>query len=314
METEQMLGTVVVVQRRLWRRWIRRWQKRRTERRLVVFLPPLVMLTGATGLVFVRNGIEREKQWLLVAAGDRANGVSPVMRMTMDSHVHDTTTTVAATNITTMSHTSAPQAMTLAEKLKKFTGVDFKRFGRERRVSSRDNNKKLPPMWKDFKNYLKHKRKEMTVEDLIEIRAMLQQLVRGKTSGGDSNMIVMDMKTTFFEMTLNIMMMMIAGKKYYGDSAEKLGESRRFKEIVTETFQLTNIGDFVPLLKWIGANNHENKVKLLKEKRDKFIQDLIEEHKNSRKGSSLEQKNNTMIDVLLSLQDSEPDYYTDEVI
>ena len=26
---------------------------------------------------------------------------------------------------------------------------------------------KLPPMWKDFKNYLKHKRKEMTVEDLI---------------------------------------------------------------------------------------------------------------------------------------------------
>ncbi|XP_047269238.1 uncharacterized protein LOC124898947 [Capsicum annuum] len=26
---------------------------------------------------------------------------------------------------------------------------------------------KLPPLWKNFKNYLKHKRKEMTVEDLI---------------------------------------------------------------------------------------------------------------------------------------------------
>src|SRR4051812_3374143 len=26
---------------------------------------------------------------------------------------------------------------------------------------------KLPPAWKDFKNYLKHKRKEMTMEDLI---------------------------------------------------------------------------------------------------------------------------------------------------
>uniref|UniRef100_M1ATW6 Cytochrome P450 n=1 Tax=Solanum tuberosum TaxID=4113 RepID=M1ATW6_SOLTU len=44
------------------------------------------------------------------------------------------------------------------------------------------------------------------------------------------------------------------------------------------------------------------------------MQDLIEEHKNRRKGSHWEQKNNTMIDVLLSLQDSEPDYYTDEVI
>ena len=26
---------------------------------------------------------------------------------------------------------------------------------------------KLPPAWKDFKNYLKHKRKEMNVEELI---------------------------------------------------------------------------------------------------------------------------------------------------
>lgn len=26
---------------------------------------------------------------------------------------------------------------------------------------------KLPPLWKDFKNYLKHKRKEMGLEDLI---------------------------------------------------------------------------------------------------------------------------------------------------
>lgn len=76
----------------------------------------------------------------------------------------------------------------------------------------------------------------------------------------------------------------------------------------------TNIGDFVPLLKWIGVNKLEDKVKLLQEKRDKFMQELIEEHKNRRKGSYLEQKNNTMIDVLLSLQDSEPDYYTDEVV
>ena len=26
---------------------------------------------------------------------------------------------------------------------------------------------KLPPGWKDFKNYLKHKRKEMNIEDLV---------------------------------------------------------------------------------------------------------------------------------------------------
>ncbi|TMW83290.1 hypothetical protein EJD97_002212 [Solanum chilense] len=33
---------------------------------------------------------------------------------------------------------------------------------------------KLPPLWKDFKNYLKHKRKEMIVEDLI-IRLRIEE-------------------------------------------------------------------------------------------------------------------------------------------
>ena len=38
--------------------------------------------------------------------------------------------------------------------------------------------KKLPPAWKDFKNYLKHKRNEMSVEDLI-IRLLIGEDNRG---------------------------------------------------------------------------------------------------------------------------------------
>ena len=37
---------------------------------------------------------------------------------------------------------------------------------------------KLPPAWKDFKNYLKHKRKEMNVEDLI-VRLCIEEDNRG---------------------------------------------------------------------------------------------------------------------------------------
>ncbi|PHT62352.1 hypothetical protein T459_33801 [Capsicum annuum] len=48
--------------------------------------------------------------------------------MTTDSHVNDSGTSVAAINITTTSRTRAPQAMAPAEKPKKFTGVDFKRW------------------------------------------------------------------------------------------------------------------------------------------------------------------------------------------
>ena len=37
---------------------------------------------------------------------------------------------------------------------------------------------KLPPGWKDFKNYLKHKRKEMSMEDLI-VRLRIEEDNRG---------------------------------------------------------------------------------------------------------------------------------------
>ncbi|PHT94114.1 hypothetical protein T459_01996 [Capsicum annuum] len=48
--------------------------------------------------------------------------------MTIDSHRNDTTATVAATNVPTMSRTSASQEMAPMEKPKKFTSVDFKRW------------------------------------------------------------------------------------------------------------------------------------------------------------------------------------------
>ena len=35
-------------------------------------------------------------------------------------------------------------------------------------------NEKLPPAWKDFKNYLKHKQKEMSIEDLV-VRLLIKE-------------------------------------------------------------------------------------------------------------------------------------------
>ena len=37
---------------------------------------------------------------------------------------------------------------------------------------------KLPPAWKDFKNYLKHKRKEMNVEELV-VRLRIEEDNKG---------------------------------------------------------------------------------------------------------------------------------------
>ena len=46
---------------------------------------------------------------------------------------------------------------------------------------------KLPPLWKDFKNYLKNKCKEMTVEDLIvRVRIKEDNKTAEKRSHGNS--------------------------------------------------------------------------------------------------------------------------------
>ena len=42
---------------------------------------------------------------------------------------------------------------------------------------------KLPPGWKDFKNYLKHKRKEMNIEELI-VRLRIEKDNRGSKKKG----------------------------------------------------------------------------------------------------------------------------------
>ena len=55
---------------------------------------------------------------------------------------------------------------------------------------------KLPPIWKDFKNYLKHKRKEMSFEDLI-VKLRIEEDNRGseKKLAHNSN----DAKANFME-------------------------------------------------------------------------------------------------------------------
>ncbi|THG20264.1 hypothetical protein TEA_013326 [Camellia sinensis var. sinensis] len=148
-----------------------------------------------------------------------------------------------------------------------------------------------------------------------EVRSLLSRLYKGsQTQDGEFYMV--DMKSAFFELTLNVMMRMIAGKRYYGDTVDELVETRKFKEMVSETFELsgaTNIGDFVPVLKWVGHNGIEKRLKGLQQKKDGFMQDLIEENRRMMSDSASEWRSKTMIDVLLSLQQNEPQYYKDEI-
>jgi hypothetical protein len=57
---------------------------------------------------------------------------------------------------------------------------------------------KLPPTWKDFKNYLKHKRKEMNVEDLI-VRLRIEEDNRGSEKKLSNNVVANSAKANMVE-------------------------------------------------------------------------------------------------------------------
>ncbi|KAG8499259.1 hypothetical protein CXB51_005759 [Gossypium anomalum] len=150
-----------------------------------------------------------------------------------------------------------------------------------------------------------------------EVKSLVVRLFRS-TSKGSGEFQVVEMKSMFFELTLNVMMRMIAGKRYCRDGDDELKDEKKFKEIVRESFQVsgaTNIVDFVPMLKWVGLNKIEKKLEILQRKRDEFMQNLIDERRKlTSSNSCYEQNSKTIVDVLLSAQETDPEYYTDDAI
>ncbi|GER34825.1 cytochrome P450 [Striga asiatica] len=127
-----------------------------------------------------------------------------------------------------------------------------------------------------------------------------------------------DVRTAVFEMVLNVMMRMIAGKRYCDDGSGDLsGEAKEFKEILREIFEVsgaTNVGDFLPVLKWLGVNGLEKRLKKLQVRRDCFLQNLIDERRRKTKIVKGREKDLTLIDVLLAHQETDPEVYTDEYV
>ncbi|XP_050364656.1 cytochrome P450 81Q32-like [Argentina anserina] len=124
------------------------------------------------------------------------------------------------------------------------------------------------------------------------------------------------MRNMLSEMTFNIIMTMVAGKRYYGDDSTDKEEAKQFIDLITKAFEYggaTNPSDFVPILKWFSGGGYEKEVIELGKRMDAFLQGLIDEQNLSRT-TSHQSKGSTMIHHLLFMQESEPEYYTDEII
>ncbi|KAK9269911.1 hypothetical protein L1049_025484 [Liquidambar formosana] len=152
-----------------------------------------------------------------------------------------------------------------------------------------------------------------------EMSLLLNQLMQGHNYS--RGMRKVELKSKFFELSFNVVTMMIAGKRYYGDDVEDAEEARRVREVMKAGLELcatSNVGDYLPVLQWVDFQGLERKMKGLMKRMDEFLQGLVDGRRNllsnaAATGISGTEKK-TVIDNLLSLQHSEPEIYTDEII
>ncbi|KAK7309177.1 hypothetical protein RJT34_05708 [Clitoria ternatea] len=139
------------------------------------------------------------------------------------------------------------------------------------------------------------------------------KLIRKLARDSNKDFARVELRSMFSELTFNIVMRMVCGKRYYGEECDGTNaeEAKRFRDVMDEmaAFGLgSNIGDFVPIFRLFDFSGVHNKLRKTGEKLDALFQGLIDEKRN------MKQSSDTMIAHLLSLQESDPEYYTDQII
>ncbi|XP_047312767.1 cytochrome P450 81Q32-like [Impatiens glandulifera] len=148
----------------------------------------------------------------------------------------------------------------------------------------------------------------------------VKHLLRDLYQVSSSTFAAVNMRSRLSELSYNIIMSMTSGIKRLnmtsGIKRLNQGDFLDFEEakesinIVDEFFKLSgvsNLGDFLPILRLFDYQNYEKNLSALQKKMDAFLQRLIDQCR-------LSNDDNSMIDHLLVLQEKQPDYYTNDII
>ncbi|KAJ4782428.1 Cytochrome P450 [Rhynchospora pubera] len=151
----------------------------------------------------------------------------------------------------------------------------------------------------------------------IEVQDMVHRLCKTyklseQNLNGSTHYAKLNLRNIFFELLLNMMMMVIAGKRLCGDDIKDLEDMKQYREAIEGWFELSGAAkaeDFIPLMTMLDLNGVMKKMRHVTHVNEATMQKLMEEHLHEGVGTR-----NTMIGHLLELQQQDPDKYSDFVI
>ncbi|KAL0332664.1 UNVERIFIED_CONTAM: cytochrome [Sesamum calycinum] len=133
---------------------------------------------------------------------------------------------------------------------------------------------------------------------------------------GSGRMLV-DMKRWFRDLTLNVVLRMVAGKRYCGGGADA-EETRRCHQVMREFFELAGLfvaADAMPYLGWLDIGGCEKRMKKTAEEMDGIVGRMAEHREKEYSGEN--QTPQDFMDVMLSVgqsADLQAQYDADTII
>ncbi|XWS21117.1 hypothetical protein CRYUN_Cryun30bG0027900 [Craigia yunnanensis] len=119
----------------------------------------------------------------------------------------------------------------------------------------------------------------------------------------DSGKVSVDMKKQFGDLTLNVILRMVAGKRYSGGAKEDQKVVSRYRQALRDFFHLSGIfvlGDAVPFLRWLDLGGYEKwMLKTAKELED-IVGGWLEDHRRSGRWDETKKEKDFM-DVMNSV-------------
>uniref|UniRef100_A0ACD5ZU28 Uncharacterized protein n=1 Tax=Avena sativa TaxID=4498 RepID=A0ACD5ZU28_AVESA len=142
------------------------------------------------------------------------------------------------------------------------------------------------------------------------VTSLVENLLRDASSdaGGAARVTL---RPRLFELVLNTMLRAVTAHGHAGDA-------RVFQEFVEESFKASgapSFGDFFPDLRWVDRlRGVEAAHARLQAWRDAFVGGIIDGHRRRRNDAGGGGDRKSVVDELLALQKTDPEYYTDTIL
>ncbi|KAK6287954.1 hypothetical protein POUND7_014133 [Theobroma cacao] len=139
-----------------------------------------------------------------------------------------------------------------------------------------------------------------------EVKTAIRELYKSWLSKGSAETeVFVDMKQWFGDLTHNIALRMVGGRRYFGPNADcEEADARRCQKVMRDFVYLFGVfvlSDAIPFLGWLDFQGYEKSMKRTAKQLDSLVERWLEEHKQKRLSGGGVIEEQDFMDVMLNI-------------